>query len=148
MPNFAKFTAAACSVSILVLAGCGGGSGGDSKKFTSDAAAICKNQTAQLQAIGEPSSEADLAPYLDKVAAFTRANRDKLAKLDPPSSKKSGFKDYIAALDAQLAKFDKTRAAAHAGKTAEAVQMIKDAQTSGNAVKARAKALGLTECAA
>ncbi len=152
MPVFPKFIATASTVAVLVLTGCGGGnsggSGGDATTFTADAATICKDQTAQLQALPKPTTTDAVGPYLDKLSAFTHANRDKLGKLSPPSDKKADYGAYLSALDAQLAKFDKARGVANAGQVKDALTMLKSAEPSGRAVKAKAGALGLTDCAA
>lgn len=153
MTTLPKSLATVAVLAILALTGCGGGdssksSGGDPAAFMAGASKICKNQTAQLQSLASPTKPAELGPYLDKLSAFTHVNRDNLGKLDPPADKKAGFEAYLAALDAQLAKFDKARDTAKAGQTAQAVAMLKAAEPSGRAVKAKAGALGLADCAA
>jgi hypothetical protein len=153
MTTFAKCISTASLLAVLVLTGCGGGGnsgskGGDLKTFTAGASKICKSQTAQLQALPSPKKTADLSPYLDKLSAFTHVSRDNLGKLDPPSDKKAAFDAYLAALDSQLAKFDKAKETAKSGDTAGAVAMLKAAEPSGRGVKAKAGALGLTDCAA
>jgi hypothetical protein len=151
MTSFAKPFATVALLTVLALTGCGGGGsskGGDLKTFDADASKICKSQTAQLQALPSPTKSAELSPYLEKLSAFTHVSRDNLGKLDPPSDKKAAFDAYLAALDAQLAKFDKAKETAKAGQTAAALQMLNAAVPSGRAVKAKAAALGLTDCAA
>jgi hypothetical protein len=152
MPTFSKCLATASVLTMLVLTGCGssdkGGGGGNAQTFTLGASAICKSQTAQLQALPKPTTSAAVGPYLDKLSSLTHANRAKLGNLQPPPDKQAGFVAYLAALDAQLAKFDKARAVADAGQVQQALVMLKAAEPSGRAVKAKAGALGLTDCAA
>jgi hypothetical protein len=133
---------AALATSALILAGCGGGS-----SFTSKADSVCKDTSAKLRAIPRPKAAAGFASYLDKASAVAHGARVKLGALKPPADKAQAYAAYLAALEAQLGVFDRARAVAHAGHAREALLMLVRGQASGRAVKARAKALGLSECA-
>jgi len=132
---------AALAAAALILAGCGGGS-----SFTSKADSICKDTSAKLRAIARPKTVAAFAGYLDHASATAQEARVKLAALKPPSDKAQAYTAYLAALQAQIGVFDRARVVAHAGHAREALLMLARAQASGRAVKARAKALGLSEC--
>ena len=93
-----------------------------------------------------PKTTGAFAGYLDQASAIARSASRELAALKPPSDKKAEYQAYLAALGRQLGLFDQARALAHNGKTGRALAVLSAGQTTGRAVKARAKALGLSEC--
>ncbi len=135
---------AGVAVALLAAAAVGGCGGGSS--FTGEADAVCKDTTVKLERVPRPKTKGAFAVYLDRASAIAHSARRDLGAIKPPSDKKAEYQAYLAALERQLGIFDGARAVAHSGKTARALVILSAGQTSGRAVKARAKALGLNEC--
>jgi len=76
---------------VVLLPGCGGGSGAPltKKEYASKADAICASTNSKIQSFGTPQSYPDLAKVTDKtLPLLDQAIRD-IGKLKPPASEKA-----------------------------------------------------------
>jgi hypothetical protein len=84
---------------ILLLAGCGGGSGAprlSRAEFVAKADAICRTYNRQSRAIARPKSLAELATAIDKVVPLLDQSVQKLQKLRPPKDEQADVDRWIA----------------------------------------------------
>jgi len=86
---------------VLLLAGCGGGSGPprlSSTEFASRADDICRTYNRQSTAIARPTSLADLATAIDKLVPLLDQSVEKLKTLRPPKDEQADVDEWLAAV--------------------------------------------------
>lgn len=155
-----SIAAALAAASLLVAAGCGGSSSSSdtpatqttaalsADAFRQQADAICKDIDAKIEALGEPSSEADLLPFIDKGLALQTEQITRLKALTPPAELKTGFDQALALLQQQSDIITQAKTRISGGESALTVIGSLSPQLDPLEEQAKQKAaeLGLVEC--
>ena len=89
----------------------------------SQLAAICSQARDASQALGQPTSSADLAPWTERTLAIVSALVNKEAALQP-SSQAAAYRVYIAGLQSSLVQLRQILAAVKAGDKAEMTKIF------------------------
>jgi len=145
-PRFAKIgIALVASAALIGVAGCGGG-GSSSADFASKADAICKDATDKGNALTQPTSTADLKPFLDKSVPIYEDAINQIKGLTPPDSDKTGYDAWVKTLDAQLANIKQAQSQVGSDPNA-AVATVKSGAALNTKADQQARSIGLTECA-
>jgi len=117
---------------VLLVAACGGGSEGLSKSdYLSQAEAICKKANADIDAIGTPSSLAEVGPTVDKFVTTAEDATADLEALDPPKDDEAELKSkFLEPLGKQVdegkAWVTKIKDAAAANDQAKVLDLLDD----------------------
>jgi len=104
-----SIAAALAAASILVAAGCGGSKTSDkpvtqttaalsADQFRQQADAICADIDTKVDALGEPTSEADIVSYLEKGLAVQNEQLTRLRALTPPADLKAAYDEAVGLL--------------------------------------------------
>lgn len=155
-----SIAAALAAASLLVAAGCGGSSSSSdtpatqttaalsADAFRQQADAICKDIDARVEALGEPSSEADLLPYIDKGLALQAEQITRLKALAPPAELKTGFDEALGLLQKQSDIITQARTRISGGEAALTVigELSPQIDPLEEQAKQKAAELGLVEC--
>jgi hypothetical protein len=135
-------------LALLLAAGCGGG-GGDrlsKEEFQKQANATCTKYEAKLNAIGRPTSPADVKAYVEKGIPVIQQGLAELRALKPPEGMQGDYERMLTEVEKSIPAARQLGEAA-AKNDAAAVQK---ALAAGNAASAAAddaaKSLGLTGC--
>jgi hypothetical protein len=133
----------------LVLACLAAGCGGSAKEdFQKQANAICKRYDAKINALGTPSSPADIPQYVEKAIPIIQQGLAELRALKPPQGLEA---DYKLMLDETEKAVPAARNLADAAAKNDAAAVQK-ALKEGNAANQKsdrfATKIGLSECAA
>ena len=140
------------AVVALTAAACGGGSSASSALSAADlrtqADAICKTSDDAIAALGEPKTADDLKTFFPKALDSAKTQLADLKKLSAPDELKSEWDSAIVLVSKQ---YDTLAAAgAKIAGGADPIATITAASTEANAnedaLKTKAKALGLTVC--
>jgi uncharacterized protein YigA (DUF484 family) len=141
-------------LSVLLLAGCGGGGsgsvgGGDRltrEQYASKADAICSKYSQLTKSIGQPANLADLAKTFDKAIPLFEQAISELRTLKPPESEQATVNRWLAQSEVLKHDFQQMRDQARA-KNLKGVQNAFAQATAndkqGNRLAAR---LGLKVC--
>lgn len=143
------------AIAALAVAGCGGGSGGGASStapsaadFRAQADAICTTAKAEIDALGTPSSAADLKAFFPKALATNATQLAALRKLTPPAELEAEWTSAIGLLDKQQGLLDGAAKRIAGGE--DPVAVITDVQDEIDPIDAtlttKAKDLGLTVC--
>lgn len=133
---------------VLLLSGCGGGSGKPLTKaeYASKADAICGKYNQQIKSFANPKNLSDLAKVADKtLPILDQAIRD-LSKLEPPASEKALSDQWLAQARNLKDDLQEIRDKAKAGNM-QGVQAVVPKATDHNAKSnALAGQLGTSVC--
>ena len=136
------------AVIVVLVAGCGGGSGRLSKaEYAKRADSICAKYNAKLKALARPTSIGALPDYVDKALPLARKGDDELRGLKPPKDEEQTAKEWLGQNDSVVGSMERLRDAAKKGDRA-GIQTALNAATSANRSANRlARSLGLRVCA-
>jgi len=133
-------------VFVFLAAGCGGG--GPKEDFQKQANAICKRYNQKIEALGTPSTPADIPQLVAKGIPLIQQGVAELRALKPPQELKA---DYELMLDETEKAVPAARKLADAAAKNDAAA-VQEALKEGNAANQKsdrlATKLGLSECAA
>lgn len=154
-----SIAAALAAASILVAAGCGGSSSSDAPatqstaalsadQFRQQADAVCADIDTKIDALGEPTSEADIVGYLERGLTIQAEQLTRLRALTPPAELKAAYDEALGLLQQQTDTITEAKNRIDGGESAVAVigeytQKLDDLETQA---KQKATELGLTEC--
>ena len=142
-------TAAACTMLLLGLAGCGSGSSDASSSgdLIAGADAICKKAQVKADALRPyPVNLEDAAETLAKSPAIFAPAVQELKALDPPDDLKAGYQAWLMTYDALIADTRQSVTAAKAGDQARFDQAAETYQQDADEANAAAAKLGMAEC--
>ena len=135
----------------VVLAGCGGGDGGDrlsQAEFVTKADAICQEYEAKLDALGQPQNEDELADFADKALPIAKDGRDRLGELNPPENQQKTYDRWLEQGDRAIEIVEDLRDAAEDGDRAEIQRIAQEAEQADRESNRLADQLGFKECGA
>jgi hypothetical protein len=133
---------------VLVAAGCGGGGGRLSKDdYAKQADAICSKYNRKLQALGTPTSLADIGGFADKALALTRKGNGELRALEPPKSEEQTSKEWLAQNELVAKAVADLRDAAKKSDRAGIQAALRRGQAANKTANGLARDLGLRVCA-
>lgn len=145
---------AALSV-VALLAGCGGGSdsagGSDAlsaAEFRTQADAICADFNRTSEGVADPTSSAEVLPYLKTILPFQQDELRKLEALKPPADLADTYTEALALLNKQRAAIVAATAEIEGGASAETViaRVGPEIEALNTQADAKGKALGLKIC--
>jgi hypothetical protein len=143
--------AALAGALTLLLAACGGGSGQEQRlsadQFRQQADAICRQYEDKINALGSPSSLADLGDFVDKVVPIIEEGNDKLAGLQPPEELAGDWNRAMDLQDQNLGVAKDLQEAIHdrdPTKVQELLSKLEETDAQSNQI---ARNMGLEECA-
>jgi hypothetical protein len=140
--------AALAGVLVLLVAGCGGGSGGRLSKedFQSQANAICAKYQKQIDAIGAPSSLDEIPDLISQILPILNKEIDEISALEPPEELQSDLDKMLAATDRTKAAADDLSEAAKAGDQAAVQKALEEGNAASKEADDLAANLGLQDC--
>ncbi|MFN8124450.1 MAG: hypothetical protein U0237_18730 [Thermoleophilia bacterium] len=154
-----SIAAALAAASILVAAGCGGSSTSDkpatqttaalsADQFRQQADAVCADIDTKVSALGEPTSEADIVPFLEKGLAVQNEQLTRLKAITPPSELKAAYDEALGLLQQQTDLITEAKDKIAGGTAAATVLAEYTPKLNDIEAKAKQKAseLGLTKC--
>jgi hypothetical protein len=132
------------ATALLGVAGCGGGSSSDD--FVSEANEICKRANAKINGIAQPTSDAEIKGFLDRVEPVIEGALGQLQDVTPPGDKESAYNEWLATLRKQEVLIGQATAAADSGNTTRATTLVRQQAGLDGKGNRQAAALGLNEC--
>jgi hypothetical protein len=138
-------------LALLLLAGCGGGSGSSGPRLTRDqyaskADAICTKYKAKTDALSRPSTLSELADVSDQVLPLLHDARGELRALRPPSDEEATANAWLDEFDVIVDDVKKIRDKAKAGDTAGVQAVATPALRHDRHANELASQLGMTVC--
>jgi hypothetical protein len=133
---------------VLLLPGCGGGSGKPLTKaeYASKADAVCGKYNQQITSFANPKSLSDLAKVADKTLPVLDQAISDLGKLVPPASEKALSDQWLTQVKSLKSDLQEIRDKAKAGNM-QGVQAVVPKATDHNAKSnALAGQLGMSVC--
>ncbi len=140
---------------VALLAGCGGGSdsagGSDAlsaAEFRTQADAICADFNRTSGGVADPTSSAEVLPYLKTILPFQQAELTKLEALTPPADLADTYTEALALLNKQRAAIVAATAEIEGGASAETViaKVGPEIEALNTQADAKGKSLGLKVC--
>lgn len=168
MSNYSKAFAAAglLAATVLVAAGCGGGSGDATdtsahtgataqapltkRQFVSQANAVCRERNADVLQLTAPtygSSPSSVASFLGQYVAISSRAYQRLLGIKPPAELKARYSQYLRATKSQLRVARRAQQAWSSNEFHKAFRLIPKPFAKKSDALTRAKSLGLTACA-
>jgi hypothetical protein len=138
----------ALGVAALV-AGCGGGGGGDrlsKEEYIAKADAICKEADDKITALGEPQSFEELANLASEAVTIGEEELSALRALQPPEADEATLNSAYELIGRQLEIAGQIAAAAKEGDQAKIQELIDQATPLQDEARKIAEDYGLTEC--
>ena len=138
------------TLSVVVLAACGGGGGAKvaTVPFAPTAGAICTAANAKLASLPDPGGTAKgVAAY---AAGAQQINAEALARLrvlEPPAATATAWRLYLVRLSEFITVTEEIATAAQGGDMARAGQLLGQARTIAEATRHQAIAAGVAQCA-
>ena len=136
----------------VLLAGCGGGGGGDrlsADQYRTQASRICNDSRRQTAALGQPKTTAQFKTFLVRGVAVTERNLTRFARLKPPADLQDKHDGIVAGERRGLAQLRRLSAQLHGDSRDVAV--LKRAKPALDQLSAQAdaryRAAGLDACA-
>jgi hypothetical protein len=133
-----------------LLAACGGGGGTDTTvsaaEFRRQADAICAKYQNQLNALGTPSSLADLKDYVNKAVPIIEKGNAELQALEPPEELAATWNRALELNRQQLDIVRDLQDAVEAEDEAKMQDLLEQAQAANEESDKLARQLGLREC--
>jgi hypothetical protein len=141
-------TAALLLAVAVAFAGCGGGGGRLSKgDYAKKADAICSKYNRKIEALGTPTSLADIGGFADKALALTRKGNSELRDLKPPKSEEQTAKEWLAQNELVAKAVEDLSAAAKKTDKAGIQAALRRGQSANKTANGLAHDLGLRVCA-
>ena len=136
------------ALALILLAGCGGGSGTPLTKeeYASKADAICAGTTSKIQALGTPSSYPDLAKVADKTLPLLDQAIKDFSKLEPPASEKAISDQWLTQWRNLRGDLQEIRDAAKTGNSQGVKAILPKATDHNSKSNALATELGMSVC--
>ena len=130
---------------VFALAACGGD---DKEEFISDADEICKNANEDLENIDEPTTDEELAPYLNEALDLAEDVQGDLEDLDPPDDVQDDWDQYLENTQEGLDIIEDARDQAEAGDTDTAQETLQsdEVEQLDEENEELANDIGLEEC--
>jgi hypothetical protein len=133
---------------VLLVAGCGGGSGRLSKEeYSKRADAICTKYNAKIRALGRPTSIGALPAYVDRALPLARKGTAELRALEPPKGEERTAKEWLDQSDSVVGSMERLRDAAKKGDRAGIQAALSEASSANRTANRLARRLGLRVCA-
>lgn len=143
-----RFAASTLLVAVLV-AGCGGGSGGgrlSRADYAKQADAICLKYNAKLNGIAQPKSQAELAAFVDKAVPLVSDASDRLSELKPPQDEQRIASAWNKANSDVVRALERLRDGAKANDRAKLQAALADGNTANAHANTLARTLGMNAC--
>ena len=133
-----------------LAAGCGGGGGGglSQEEFQQQANAICEKYDKKIQALGSPTSPADIPAYVEKGIPLLRQGIAELRALNPPADVEDDYNRMLNETAKAIPAAEKLADAAEKSDAAAIQDAIKEGQQADDASDELATELKLDRCAA
>lgn len=136
---------AALSLVLLLAPSCGSGSLSKAD-YISKGDALCQDFQQRGKAVPQPTTDADVVPYLDSLIKIADETYADFTALKPPEDATSVHQALLSSLSAGTAKIKEARTAAAAGDQAAMEKALNEAADVGGASDAEAKAYGFKVC--
>jgi hypothetical protein len=140
----------ATAVLVLgLLAGCGGGGGGDrlsTEDFRQQADAICAEFEGRLDALEPPASAEDLGRFVREAIPIIEEGNAELNALNPPEEFEARWNRAMEINDANLETVRELRDAIQEGNNARAQELFQEVGANEDEVNGIARELGLMNC--
>jgi hypothetical protein len=133
----------------VLLAGCGASSGGQSltrEQYAGHADAICSKFKQKTDAIGQPSTLAELARVTGKVIPVFEQARGELRKLEPPAAEQATANAWLKEFDVLLKDLKTIRAVATRGDASSMQAVAKTALRDNEHANELGTQLGMRVC--
>jgi hypothetical protein len=140
--------AALIALALVLLPGCGGGSGESLTKeeYASKADAICGKYNQQIKTFGNPKSLPELAKVADKtLPVLDHAIRD-ISKLQPPAGEKALADQWLTQVRNLKSDLQEIRDKAKAGDMQGLEAVVPKASDHNSKSNALASQLGMSVC--
>jgi hypothetical protein len=136
------------ALALILVPGCGGGSGAQLTKeeYASKADAICASTTSKIQAFGTPKSYPDLAKVADKTLPLLDQAIKDFRKLEPPASEKALSDQWLTQWRNLRADLQEIRDAAKTGNAQGVKAILPKATDHNSKSNALATQLGMSVC--
>lgn len=134
---------------MLVLAGCGGGGGGQpltKEQYASKADAICGKYNHQVNALANPKSLSDLADVADRTLPILDSAIRDLKKLTPPASEKATSDQWLEQVRNLKDDLQEIRDKARSNDIKGVQSVVPKAQDHNSKSNALATELGMSVC--
>lgn len=132
----------------VFVAGCGGGSGErlSRAEYAQQADKICLKYNAKLNAIARPTSQAELASFVDKAVPLVSDASDRLSELKPPEDEQRVADAWNRANSDIVRGLERLRNAAKAKDRAKMQTALADGNKANSRANTLAKTLGMNAC--
>lgn len=135
---------------VAFATGCGGNGGGDrlsAEEFQQQANAICQKYDERIQAIGNPTSPADIPEFVSKGVPILRQGIAELRSLQPPAELQDDFDRMLDETQKAIPAAQKLAEAAQNNDAAAVQEAIQEADRANSASDDLAIKLKLDKCA-
>jgi hypothetical protein len=137
---------AALAITVLLLAGCGGGS--SRADFVADATEICTKANERVKALGAPESFPETQLYARQAKDAVGDQIADLSDLAAPAELDDAYAQYLVTLDERRQQLDRLAVAAD-GNSMRAIQQVgSDMDVITAKARTQARAAGIAECEA
>lgn len=139
---------AALALLLVVVAGCGGGSGKplSRQEFAAKADAVCTKYRQQTAALTRPSNFSDLAKVADQTLSILGHATDDLHKLKPPAAEQATVDQWLQAIETLKSDVKDIRDRAKANDRAGVLAVAPRATRDNSRSNMLATQLGMTKC--
>lgn len=142
--------AASGVVVVVLVAGCGGGSGEAARlsrpDYAKQADKICSTYNAKLNALPAPKSQAELSAFVSKAVPLISDASDRLAELKPPQDEQRIADSWNRANSDIVRALERLRDAAKAKDNAKMQAALADGNKANSRANTLAKTLGMNAC--
>jgi len=140
--------AALIAFALVLLPGCGGGSGAPLTKeeYASKADAICGSTNTKIQSFGSPQNYADLAKVADKALPLIDQAIKDISKLKAPASEKAISDQWLTQWRNLRSDLQQIRDAAKTGNAQSVKALVPKATEHNSQGNALATQLGMSVC--
>ena len=139
----------AALVALLLVAGCGGDSGGgqlSAEELRRQADAICAKYDERFQALGEPSSPEELETFLAEGIPLFEQQTAELEELNPPDELEDDWNRAMEVQHEGIATIRELRDAVGEGDADRIQELSAEAESSSAESNQLARDLGLETC--
>ena len=130
-----------------LVAGCGGGEGGDPDAYVREGEAICTDYEAGIAELEQPKQLKDIGTYIEQAMPVLEAAVKRIEALDPPSDLEDEYETFRAASRETLDRAGALRAAADRGDSTEVERLLAEAREASARRVELARSAGLERCA-